>query len=168
MRIQTLYALGIVAVSSATAIACSSSSTPPPVVTTNDDAGTDSSTTEPDSGVDTGTVDGANTADGGDAATCVIPAGTDACTTCQIQSCCAEETACDTESADDAGNTDCDLLASCFNDCLEPPADSGVDGGTADACQTACAASHTGQGVADFMALASCQASAPCTSVCGN
>jgi hypothetical protein len=166
MRIHTWYALGIVAVSSATAIACSSSS-PTPAVNTNDDAGIDSGATESDSGVDTGTADGA-TADGGDAATCVLPAGTDACTVCQIQSCCAEETACDTESADDAGNTDCDLLASCFNDCLEPPADSGVDGGTAESCQTACAASHTGQGVTDFMALSSCQASAPCTSVCGN
>jgi hypothetical protein len=167
MRIQTWYALGIVAVSSATAIACSSSSTP---VTTNgdEDSGVDSGATEPDSGVDTGTADSASTADGGDAATCVIPAGTDACTTCQIQSCCAQETACDTESTDDAGNTDCDLLASCYNDCIEPPADSGVDGGTADACQTACAASHTGQGVTDFMALSSCQASAPCSSVCGN
>jgi hypothetical protein len=166
MRIQTWYALGIVAVSGATAIACSSSSSP--AVNNGDDAGIDSGETESDSGIDTGAVDGANTADGGDAATCVIPAGTDDCTTCQIQSCCAQETACDSESTDDAGNTDCDSLASCYNDCIDPPADSGVDGGTAASCQTSCAASHTGQGVADFMALSMCQASAPCTAVCGN
>jgi hypothetical protein len=162
MRIHSWFVtLGIVGVSAAAAgVGCSSSSSgsTPPV---GDDASTTDAASTEDTGApaDTGTgTDGATiVSEAGDGGlVCDVPAGTDACDTCALTSCCGEETTCQSEPANDAGSTDCADIFSCVQDCLTPPADSGVDGGTIDDCTTTCSAGHTTQGMTDFTALSSC------------
>jgi hypothetical protein len=75
--------------------------------------------------------------------------------------CCNEETACGSEPQTDAGITDCQDIARCFNDCTSPPADSGVDAGSQMECLGLCAgptSGHTMQGEMDFQALVQCGA----------
>jgi hypothetical protein len=111
--------------------------------------------------------DAGSDADSGaaDANFCVPPDGSDSCTICLLQNCCAEEDRCASGTVDDAGNTDCQDLAGCFNDCIQPPADSGVSAGDAGSCIDICMAGHTAQGVADFKALEAC-GSGPCMAQC--
>jgi hypothetical protein len=165
MRIYSWsVALGIVGLSAAAAVGCSSSTTVNGG--TGDDASTDDGSTttpEPDSGTDTGTStpvpDGSTVVtEGGDGGlVCDIPAGSDACDTCALTSCCDAENTCQTvEAANDAGSTDCIDIFSCVQDCLAPPVDSGVDAGSIDDCTTTCSAGHTTQGMTDFAALSTC------------
>jgi hypothetical protein len=96
---------------------------------------------------------------------CDVPDGSDACDMCALTSCCSEEDTCQSEPGTDGGSTDCEDIFSCVQDCLAPPADSGVDAGTLSDCTTTCGAGHTATGVADFTMLSSCLA-ANCTSQC--
>jgi hypothetical protein len=162
MRIHSWFVtLGIVGLSATAAgVGCSSSSSGG-TTTPGDDASTDAGSPE-DTGttVDTGApgTDGSTVvSEGGDGGpVCDIPAGADTCDTCALTSCCSEETTCQAEPATDAGSTDCADIFSCVQDCLTPPADAGVDGGTIDDCTTSCSASHTAQGMTDFTALSGC------------
>jgi hypothetical protein len=138
-------------------------------VTTTSSTGDDSGiVTLPDASNDGGgTPDSGSTTDSSsaDANFCTPPAGANSCTICLLQNCCAEEDRCASGTVDDAGNTDCQDLAGCFNDCIQPPADSGVSAGDAGSCIDSCMASHTAQGIADFKALEAC-GSGPCMAQC--
>jgi hypothetical protein len=174
MRIHFWYlTLGIVGASAVALAGCT-------VNTTNnngtgDGGNTDDGTTgtsEPDSATDTGTAtptpEGSTTVvtDAGDGGlVCDIPSGADACDTCALTSCCAAENTCQSETANDAGTTDCEDIFSCVQDCLAPPPDAGVDGGTLSDCTTTCSAGHTTQGMTDFTGLSTCLASS-CASQC--
>ena len=163
MRIHSWYVtIGILGASALATGACTVTST-----STGDDGGTDSATVDTDTGVpatDAATVVTESGADGG--IVCDIPSGADACDTCALTSCCNAENTCQTvEPTTDAGITDCEDIFSCVQDCLAPPADSGVDGGTFADCTSTCSASHTTQGVADFTALSTCLTTS-CASQC--
>ncbi|MDP9036337.1 MAG: hypothetical protein M3O50_16170 [Myxococcota bacterium] len=124
--------------------------------------------------VDGATPEAASTADGnlppdtgstGDAEIkCTAAQGSNACTFCLAASCCREESACASEPTD-GGTTECQDIASCYNDCLAPPADSGVAAGTSMECETACFASHSSQAITDFSAVKAC-ATASCGATC--
>jgi hypothetical protein len=161
MRINSWYlTLGIVGLSTASVVACTSTTVNNGG--TGDDASTaDTGTPEADSGTDTGTTDGSSVVtEGGDAGiVCDVPDGSDSCDTCALTSCCGAENACQSEAANDSGTTDCEDIFSCVQDCLAPPADSGVDAGTLSDCASSCSASHTTQGTTDFGALSTCLAS---------
>lgn len=88
---------------------------------------------------------------------CQLPDGSDACTLCLAANCCREEVACNSEPTD-AGTTECEDIASCYNDCVSPPADSGIAPGTSMDCVTACFASHSAQAQSDFSAVKTCTA----------
>jgi hypothetical protein len=106
-----------------------------------------------------GTSDSGSTTDSSaaDANFCAPTDGSSSCETCLLQNCCAEEDRCGSEPVDDAtGNTDCQDIASCFNDCIQPPPGSGVEAGMPADCTTTCVAGHTAQGTSDFRALATC------------
>ena len=143
---------------------------------TGDDASTtDGSTTtpEPDSAAatDTGTVTPTDSstavadASADAALVCDIPDGSDACDSCVLTNCCAEETTCQDEPANDAGSTDCVDIFSCVQDCIAPPADSGVDAGSLTDCSTACVAGHTTTGMTDFATLSACLVNS-CSTMC--
>lgn len=163
MRINAWYAtLGMVALSSITVMACTTTvgnaANDSGGTSTGDDAASEASTAAPDTGM--------TAPDGGDAGvTCEIPDGADGCDTCALTKCCVAEGACQNETRDDAGSTQCEDIFSCVQDCLAPPADSGVDGGTLADCASACSAGHTPQGQTDFAALSTCLASS-CASSC--
>jgi hypothetical protein len=103
---------------------------------------------------DTGLADAGAGTDG--AVTCTVPAGANSCETCVLQHCCSENQACTSGPMNDAGNTDCEDIAQCFNDCRHPPVDSGVAGDTIANCTTTCTAGHTAQGATSFQALETC------------
>jgi hypothetical protein len=120
------------------------------------DSGTPDVTATPDTGTDGGvSPTDATTTDG--APVCTVPAGSGACDTCVLQSCCAENQACATGPMDDAGNTECENIASCFNDCRMPPADSGIAPDTIANCITTCSGGHTTADTTAFQALETCQ-----------
>ncbi len=96
--------------------------------------------------------------------TCKAPQGSNACTLCLAASCCRDESACASEPTD-GSTTECQDIASCYNDCVAPPADSGIGAGTATECATACFASHSAQAIADFSAVKAC-ATASCGAAC--
>jgi hypothetical protein len=131
-------------------------------VTTTSSTGDDSGiVTLPDASHDGGSTpdSGGGTPDSGtaDANFCEPTDSSSSCETCLLQNCCAEEEKCGSEPVDDAtGNTDCQDIASCFNDCIQPPPGSGVEAGTPADCTTTCVAGHTAQGTTDFKALATC------------
>ncbi len=168
MRITSWYVtLGIVGASAIGAVACTSTTT---VNNTGDDASTDdgSTTSTEDSGTtDTGTTpatDGSTlvvTDAAGDAGVVCDTTGiTDMCDLCAAQSCCSEENQCqNVEATGDSGTTECEDVFSCVQDCLAPPADSGIDGGTLTDCSSTCSAGHSATATTDFTALSTCLAS---------
>ena len=173
MRITSWYVtLGIVGASAIGVVACTSTTT---VNNTGDDASTDDGATsaEPDTGTpDTGTpaTDGPATVvptDGGDGGiVCDTTGVTDTCDLCALQSCCDAENQCqNVEATGDAGTTECQDIFSCVQDCIVPPADSGVDAGDLSDCTTLCATGHGAQSMTDFTALSTCLATS-CTTQC--
>jgi hypothetical protein len=162
--------LGIVGVSAIAVSACTATVNGG---STGDDGGTptDDSSTSTDSGTDTGTpgTDGSTivvTDASGDAGiVCDTTGITDTCDLCALNSCCQAEDTCQSEPTD-ATTTDCQDIFTCVQDCIVPSADSGLDAGLSlDDCTSACSASHTTQGVADFAALSSCLAT-NCSTQC--
>jgi hypothetical protein len=97
--------------------------------------------------------------------TCDVPDGGTPCEACLAMNCCSQEMACQNETPNDAGSTDCLDILGCFNDCVSPPADSGVDAGSPTGCAAACQMGHTTQGQTDFGALLQCGA-ASCLTQC--
>jgi hypothetical protein len=74
--------------------------------------------------------------------------------------------ACESEPLNDAGTTDCAEIVSCYDDCVAPPADSGIAGMPPAVCTTECESGHDAQGIADFNALIGC-GTVPCATECG-
>jgi hypothetical protein len=171
MRITSWYVtLGIVGVSAIGVVACTSTTTvnnPGDDASSSDDGTT---STEPDAGTtDTGTpaTDGSSivVVDGGDGGVvCDTTGVTDMCDLCALGMCCTQENTCQTE-ATDGSTTECQDIFSCVQDCIAPPADSGVDAGTLDDCTTTCSASHSAGAVSDFSALSTCLATS-CATQC--
>jgi hypothetical protein len=170
MKIHSWYVtLGILGVSAAAASACTVTST-----TSNPDDGGlgDASMSETDSGTDAGTTvptpdSGTVVTEGGDGGiTCEVDPNADACDSCATTKCCAAENQCqNVEATTDAGTTDCEEIFSCVQDCIAPPADSGVAAGTLADCTSTCMAGHSTLGVTDFGALSTCLV-ASCASQC--
>jgi hypothetical protein len=97
--------------------------------------------------------------------------GNPSCDQCRTAACCTPLNACLGEPLLDSGVTDCESLISCFNDCISPPADSGVAPGTLASCTMDCEGpdggdAHSAQAKMDFQALSTCIANAMCASVC--
>jgi hypothetical protein len=126
--------------------------------------------TQVDTGVqaDTGTQpDAGAQAEAGDGGSCsvTVDTGSAACDQCVDSSCCAQLVMCDGE-VTDASTTECEDIASCYSDCMSPPATSGVDAGSPAECSTECIMGHSTQSQTDFLRLTACENSPPCNTPC--
>jgi len=84
--------------------------------------------------------------------------GVPCCDQC-IEGCCAPDwcTCAGDSGFDDAGQpTGCLAFVACVQSCLDPPADSGVDGGTPTVCVTQCSPSYSMNQVQEGSALLTC------------
>ena len=137
-------------------------------VDSGDDAATVGPTGDDDSGpqVEASAPDDAGAVEAGGVCAIGVDSGNASCDACIESSCCGALVACDGEPIDDAGTmTDCEEISSCYNDCIVPPADSGVAPGTPGDCTQLCSTGHTQQGATDFEMLQMCIATS-CTSSC--
>ncbi len=123
------------------------------VVAPDDAGGQPDATTQEDTGTTTSAE--AATDDGG-SCSLGVDTGNPACDSCVESSCCDTLVACDTGAASNSTASECEDIASCYGDCLFPPADSGQTMGTPSDCSSLCSTSHSTQSVTAFTNLQNC------------
>jgi hypothetical protein len=135
------------------------------------ETGSDTSTTL-DAAADMGSQQDSGAVADSEGGTCAatIDTGNATCDQCLDMACCAQLTACVGEPALDGSGTECLAIASCFNDCVSPPADSGVAPGTPAQCTIDCegpdGGTYSAQGRTDFQNLTGCATGPACASSC--